>query len=174
MDYIFVDYNICVYSQQRVVLSVRPSIFAETGSLKQESFPHSTCILPVVGCSLPPNTIIFTEGQFCRSWFSVLCHLHVLPLEPGRVTIAPTSAPLSLFFKVIISHSSLSFALAVQSLSHVQHFCDSMDCSPPGSSVHGISQARILEWVAISFSRASSQPRDQTHISCIGRQILYH
>jgi len=37
-----------------------------------------------------------------------------------------------------------------------------MDCSPPGSSVHGISQARILEWVAISFSRGSSQHRDQT------------
>ena len=44
-------------------------------------------------------------------------------------------------------------------------FCNPMDCSPPGSSVHGISQARILEWVAISFSRKSSQPRDWTHIS---------
>ena len=38
--------------------------------------------------------------------------------------------------------------------------CDTMDCSLPGSSVHGILQARILEWVAISFSRGSSQPRD--------------
>ena len=55
--------------------------------------------------------------------------------------------------------------------------CNSMDYSPPGSSVHGISQASILEWIAISFSRGSSQPRDQTHISCIsciGRWILYH
>ena len=42
-----------------------------------------------------------------------------------------------------------------------------MDCSPPGSSVHGISQARILEWAAISFSRGSSQPRDRTWVSCI-------
>ena len=41
-----------------------------------------------------------------------------------------------------------------------------MDCSPPGSSVHGILQIRILEWVAMPFSRASSPPRDQTHISC--------
>ena len=40
--------------------------------------------------------------------------------------------------------------------------CNPMDCSLPGSSVHGIFQARILEWVAISFFRASSQPRDQT------------
>ena len=44
--------------------------------------------------------------------------------------------------------------------------CNPMDCHPPGSSVHGISQARILEWVAISSSRGSSQPRDGTHISC--------
>ena len=50
---------------------------------------------------------------------------------------------------------------------------DPMDCSLPGSFVHGILQARILERVAIPFSRASSQPRDQIHISC-SRQILYH
>ena len=51
--------------------------------------------------------------------------------------------------------------------------CDPMDCNPPGSSVHGIAQARILECVAISFSRGSSRPRNWTHISCIGRRILY-
>ena len=43
--------------------------------------------------------------------------------------------------------------------------CDPMDCSPPGSSVHGIHQAGILEWVAIPFSRGSSQSRDQTQVS---------
>ena len=47
-----------------------------------------------------------------------------------------------------------------------------MDCSLPGSSVPGILQAGILEWVAISFSRGSSRPRDQTCISCTDRQIL--
>ena len=52
--------------------------------------------------------------------------------------------------------------------------CDPVDYSLPGSSVHGIFQARVLEWVAISFSRGSSQPRDQTHVSCIGRRVLYH
>ena len=45
--------------------------------------------------------------------------------------------------------------------------CYPMDCSPPGSSGHGIFQARILEWVVISFSRGSSWPRDQTWVSCI-------
>ena len=46
--------------------------------------------------------------------------------------------------------------------------CNPVDCSLPGSSVHGILQARILEWVTISFSRGSSRPRDQTWVSCIG------
>ena len=58
--------------------------------------------------------------------------------------------------------------------------CDPVDCSTPGSSVHGISQARILQWFAISFSRGSSQPRDGTCVSYIAgtflrcRRILYH
>ena len=52
--------------------------------------------------------------------------------------------------------------------------CNSTDCSQPGSSLHGISQARILECIVISSSRGSSWPRDQTHLSSIGRQILYH
>ena len=49
-----------------------------------------------------------------------------------------------------------------------------MDCRLPGSSVRGIFQAGILEWVTMPFSRESSQPRDWTHLSCIGRQIVYH
>ena len=49
-----------------------------------------------------------------------------------------------------------------------------MDCSLSGSSVHGILPAIILDWVAVSFSRGSSQPRDWTQVSCIGRWILYH
>ena len=51
------------------------------------------------------------------------------------------------------------------SFSHVWLFCNSMDCSLPVSSDHGFSQARILEWVAISFSKGSSQPRDWIHTS---------
>ena len=49
-----------------------------------------------------------------------------------------------------------------------------MDCSLLSSSVHGISQARILAWVAISFSKGSSWPRGWALVCCIGRQILYH
>ena len=53
--------------------------------------------------------------------------------------------------------------------------CDPMDCSPPSSSVYGILQARIVEWVAIPFSKGSYWPRDQTQVSCMHyRWILYH
>ena len=50
--------------------------------------------------------------------------------------------------------------------------CDSMDCSPPGSSVHGILQPRILEWVAISFFRGSSRPRNWTPVFCIAGRFF--
>ena len=52
--------------------------------------------------------------------------------------------------------------------------CDPMDCSLRGCSVHGISQARVLEWVALSFSRGSSQPRDWTQVSHITGRRFYH
>ena len=52
--------------------------------------------------------------------------------------------------------------------------CDPMDYSPSGPYIHGISQASILEWVVISFSRESSQRKDQIHVSCIGRRVLHH
>ena len=53
-----------------------------------------------------------------------------------------------------------------QSLQSCPTLCNPVDCSPPGFSVHGILQARILEWVAIPFSRGSSRPRDQTQVYC--------
>ena len=59
-----------------------------------------------------------------------------------------------------------------QLLSHVWLFSDPIACSPPGSSVCGISQARILKWVAIPFFRGSSRPRDQTWVSCIAGRFF--
>ena len=74
------------------------------------------------------------------------------------------------------SHFKKEKCVHAQSFSHGL-FCDPMDCSLPGTSVCGILQARILEWVAIPFSRGSSRPRDWTWVSglsCTGRWILYH
>ena len=67
--------------------------------------------------------------------------------------------------------------VCAKSLQSCLTLCDPMDCSPPGSSAHGILQARILEWVVTTFSRGSSWPRDLTgisYISCMGRWVLYH
>ena len=60
----------------------------------------------------------------------------------------------------------------LQLLSCVQLLCNPMDCSPPGSSVHEIYKARILEWIAIPFSRGSSQPGDRSHVSCIAGGLI--
>ena len=75
----------------------------------------------------------------------------------------------------MLQHQNFTpFRFCFSHFSPVLLFCNPVDCSPPGSSVHGTSQARILEWVAISFSGslASSRPRDRTCVSCIGRPIL--
>ena len=77
------------------------------------------------------------------------------------------------FFVSHSPHFSFAFVRAQSRLT----LCDPRHCTVPGSSVHGIFQARILEWVAISFSRGSSQARDGACLSCIsyiGRRILYH
>ena len=64
--------------------------------------------------------------------------------------------------------------VCVKSLQSCLTLCNSMDCSPSGSSVHGIIQVRILEWVLMTSSRGSSPPSDRSHISCIGKRVLYH
>ena len=77
-----------------------------------------------------------------------------------------------LLFTVVLN----VLCVSVKSLQLCPTLCSPMDWNPLGSFVHGILQARILEWVAMP-SRGSSQSRDQTHIfyvSCIGRQVPYH
>ena len=67
--------------------------------------------------------------------------------------------------------------VSAKSLQLCPTLCDPMECSLPGFSVHGIFQARILEWAATSSSRGSSWPRDRALVSCvsfIGRRVLYH
>ena len=116
-------------------------------------------------------------------------------MKNGVIVVAGVSLHLSLLpdqllsswiVKHFCSQMSRAMCVCVRAWVHVHAqlcptLCNPMDCSPPGSYVHGTSQARILEWVAISFLRGSSQPRDRTRIgiliscvSCIGRQILYH
>ena len=94
-----------------------------------------------------------TAGENGDRWVTE-CSIHaaIQPcLSPGLDELGEEEAPA----KVTVSSSPLhphSSAVVVKSLSHVRLFCDPMDCSPPGSSIHGISQARTLEWVVISLS----------------------
>ena len=84
------------------------------------------------------------------------------------------------WFPKVMHHGDQLFkgcAVCAKSLQSCQILCDPMDCSPPGSSVHGIFQARKLEWVVVLSSRESFWPRDRTCISCvscISRWNLYH
>ena len=76
-------------------------------------------------------------------------------------------------FQLLVA-ASVFWLAVVLSLKLCLTLCDPMACSPPGSSVHGISLARTLVWTAISFSRRSSRPKDWPILSCIGRWVLCH
>ena len=107
-----------------------------------------------------------------HSIYLIPAFLLFFPLSVNDNTWLLKSKTWELFFNVF-----LFLSIHTKSLQLCLTLCDPKDCSPPGSSVHGILQARILEWVAISCSRGSSWPRDWTHvsyISCIDRWVLYH
>ena len=95
-------------------------------------------------------------------------------LAEGFFTTVPPGKPKMYYKNVINMYSGI---LCVKLLQLCPTLCDPMDCTLPGFSIHGILQARILEWVAMLSSRGSSQPRDWSSISsipCIGRWVFYH
>ena len=92
-------------------------------------------------------------------------------LPPGSASRIFSYLPLSIGALGMQSHSLVCVCVQL-----CPTLWNPMDCSPPGASVHGISQVRIQEWVAISSSRGSSWLRDRTHVSCVsctGSWILY-
>ena len=98
-------------------------------------------------------------------------HSGLLPLFPWAW---PVLSCLQLGTLILFAWFSDSFShLHAQSLQSCSTLCNPMDCSPPGSSVHGILLTRILEWVAIPFSRGFSWPRDRTPVSsCIAGRFF--
>ena len=102
-----------------------------------------------------------------QTWLDDWTNIHVFPNKLGTPQIRISN-------HVIHNSSFNEYIPAYPIAKSYLTLCDPMDISLPNSSVCVIFQTRVQEWVAISFSRASSQPRDRTHISCIGRQILYH
>ena len=105
-----------------------------------------------------------------------------LPIEPalpptGWATNRSLLLQLYLWFFNSIFSSIPLISLACACVQSCLSLCEPMNCSLPGSSVHGIFQARGLEQLVVSYSRGLSQPKEQTDISCVscvGRQILYH
>ena len=138
----------------------------------KEGYLAHTCLVQVLmGLILKAAQILHISLYAWDSVFSFFSNLNGY-----RFTLTHVK-PSSLFYflsKVVIDGLKYDLVTAqsylhscVLSCSVASNSCDPADCSPPGSSVHGISQARILEWVAISFSRGSSWPRDQTQVYCI-------
>ena len=112
-------------------------------SLENSSLPTSSCVQKLA-------KILLWYLHLCHSWFLLI--------------ILFTGSTNYIFLWIsLLTSASLSFHI----LSILRTHCDPMDCSLPGSSVHGIVLARILECAAMSFSRGSSLSRDQTWVFCI-------
>ena len=112
-----------------------------------------------------PRTFLFQKPCSWALWFHPVC------VTAEGTTLKMTLMTCAEIICTFVGLKERCYRLAAKSCPTL---CDTMDCILPDSSVRGISPARILEWVAISFSKGSVQPRDQTFISCIGRWILYH
>ena len=120
------------------------------------------------------KSLQFSSVQFSRSVMSDSLQAHELqharpPCPSPTPGVHSNSCPLSRWYHPAISSSVVPFSSCPQLLRRSQSYStlySPMDCSPPVPSVHGISQARTQEWVAISFSRGFSWPRDQTCVSC--------
>ena len=138
--------------------------------------------------------IKFTKGSYAISWSSLHTHrflsskheIQRIKLQfysASKVTFRPMKVwetlthIKSMLFLPFLANYLIFMWVHVKSLQSCLTLCNPMNCSPPGSSVFRILQARILEWVAISFSTGSSWPRYRTHVSYIssnGRWVLYH
>ena len=138
---------------------------------------HGSSAMDLFACILNIADSAFAKGKL-EEWWNVSWD-GVQSLPPSNLSSPqenfspgfPVAAwPVKIFFRHLASHNQ---EIPMQILNKLlvaklcPTLCDPIDCSPPVSSVHGILQARILERVAIPFSRGSFWPRDQTHVSCV-------
>ena len=126
---------------------------------------HHTSWCHSLFTSIVPSYITFTQSGFKKKTsknLQISANSHYQPWQSSEFLQIST---------VATWHSSHT-QLPTQQPKSCPTLCDPMDCCPPGSSVHGILQARILEWVAIPFSRGSSRPRDWTQVSSTAGRFL--
>ena len=129
--------------------------------------------LDIMGCLFLLQTVPL-DILITSPWCSTFWHWHddlkqakiAEEVESHLLHSDGHSHPWTFLNQSFMVYVSLMHA-CIQSLQSCLTLCNSMHCSPPGSSVHRILQARILEWVAVPTFRGSSQPKDQTHVFCI-------
>ena len=145
-----------VHNQLEFVIGT--NTFLSSCSFEQEVYSEvvGNCHVLPYGLGIRKNPFMSIEAGMSKD---LLGSIQFPPPTPGfSGGLTPCCSP---------AHESTTTVYACM-LSHFHRvqLCDPMDCSPPGTSVHGILQERILEWVAMSHSRGSSQPRDRTCVSC--------
>ena len=124
------------------------------------------------------------QGLICLSWDHVVylgspgvtC-LSIFLIYYPHITISMSQGILKIKWRIYVYILHIPVDCCHSVTQSRPTLCSPKDCSPPGSSVYGIIQARILQWVAMPSSRGFSKPRNQTSISqvsCIGRQVLWH
>ena len=112
------------------------------------------------------NAELFYSLKLGQTWYYVI--FICISLASGEADFIYLYIAVFIFLDIFISYNirELYICACAKSLQSCLTLCDPTDCSPPGSSVHGLLQARILEWVAIPFSSRSFPFRDQTWLSC--------
>ena len=128
-------------------------------------------------CTIRPLKWVLLEADICSSNLC-LCkgpgkQAQVWAFSQGRMMLKVSYLE-NLSSKQIIEMDHHPVVATVLSLSGIRLFCNATDSSPPGSCVHGVSQARVLEQGAISYSRGSSPPRDRTHVSAVTGGFVTH
>ena len=108
-----------------------------------------------------------SPGDLTKAGIKPECHALQADSLPSEPPGSKKSEAHFLIMFVLSAHIAWEYQAASKSLQSCPTLCDPMGCSLPGSSVHGIFQATVLEWIAISFSRGSSQSRDRTQVSRI-------
>ena len=149
--------------------------------LRQDHLPTSSLSNRIVSLQTEIDTQQEAEKSGRRKIFSRSLRASISQFQPFAKVWLPAYLQILKhipWFLTAFSFCQLQYSLfapkvKVKSLSHVWLYATPWTvCSPPGSSIHGILQARILEWGAISFSRGCSRPRDRTQVSCIpGRRF---
>ena len=150
-------------------------------SLQPHGLQHTSLLCPPLSPRVSSDSCLLS--RWCHPSHPLLLH------SPPSLSLSQhqdlsqwvsSSHQVAKVLELHLQHQSFQWVLCILGAKLCQlcpTLCNPVDYSPLDFSVHGILQARILEWVAMSSSRGSSWPRDQTHVSyvsCLGRWVLYH